>query len=227
MSPSVEAWMYAEIVSPWGWENRGRYSQSVKKVGFGRRLAVISAAWFCWIVVRAASKVWLCRSASWMASSSVILAGPVHGIEASTAQTDQAPRLVFKGSLRFRQHILIPRDPDIERRQKYDAHHQGGSQPAHDDNGERPLRIRSDGVRKRRGQQSDSGHEHGGHDGTQPQDSALHRGIHDRAASRAELVNVFEHDNAGLHRHAKQSQEANAGGHTEIGAGKKQRQQAA
>src|ERR1022692_1688599 len=28
--------------------------------------------------------------------------------------------------------------------------------------------------------QSDSGHEHGGHDGTQPQDSALHRGIHDR-----------------------------------------------
>src|ERR1022692_2381426 len=47
------------------------------------------------------------------------------------------------------------------------------------------------------------------------------------APSTAELVNVFEHDNAGLHRHAKQSQEANAGGHTEIGAGKKQRQQAA
>src|ERR1022692_22151 len=142
MSPSVEAWMYAEIGSPWGWENNGKYSQSVKKVGFGRRLAVISAAWFCWIVVRAASKVWLCRSANWMASSSVILAGPgvacpnagpVHGIEASTAQTDQAPRLMFKGGLRCRQHILISRDPDIERGQKDDAQQQIGNQAAHND----------------------------------------------------------------------------------------------
>src|ERR1035441_7610387 len=52
------AWRYSATVWPCGREKTGRYSQSVKSVGLGRRLAVISAAWFCWMLVRAACQGW-------------------------------------------------------------------------------------------------------------------------------------------------------------------------
>ncbi len=55
-----------------GWKI-GRNCQSLKTTGFGRRFAVISSAWLCWIVVRAARRLWLCRSAIWMASSSEMI----------------------------------------------------------------------------------------------------------------------------------------------------------
>ena len=61
-------------------------------------------------------------------------------------------------------------------------------------------------------------HQHGHHDGTKPQHRALDGGIHDRVPSRAELVDVLEHDDAGLHRDAEQRQEADSRGHAEVGA---------
>src|SRR6185312_3698068 len=50
----------------------GRNCVSQERVGFGRKLAVISRAWFWRIVERAASRAWLCCSANWMACSSVM-----------------------------------------------------------------------------------------------------------------------------------------------------------
>ena len=48
-----------------------------------------------------------------------------------------------------------------------------------------------------------------------------------RVAPGPELVDVFEHDDAGLHRHAKQRQQADARGHAEVSSGNQQSQQAA
>ena len=58
------------------------------------------------------------------------------------------------------------------------------------------------------------------------QHRAFDRGVHDGVTARAKLVDVFQHDDAGLHRYAKERQEADAGGHAEVGAGNQQRQQA-
>src|SRR5579859_2505199 len=52
----------------------GRNCASQESVGFGRRLAVVSSAWFCRIVERAASKAWLCCTARRSASSIVMRA---------------------------------------------------------------------------------------------------------------------------------------------------------
>src|SRR5579862_1229625 len=55
--------------------------------------------------------------------------------------------------LRFgrRQDVALAGHPDVESRQQEDAHGEIGYQSAHDDDRERPLRIRSDGMRERRG----------------------------------------------------------------------------
>src|SRR5579871_284521 len=53
----------------------GRNCASPSKLGFGRRLAVVSSAWLCRIVVRAACNEWLCFRARSIASSSVMRVG--------------------------------------------------------------------------------------------------------------------------------------------------------
>ena len=77
------------------------------------------------------------------------------------------------------------------------------------------------------GKQAERGDEHGHHDGAQAQHGAFDRGIFDGVAAGAQLVDVFEHDDAGLHGDAEQRQESDAGGNAEMRAGEKQRQQAA
>src|SRR5713226_796982 len=47
----------------------GRNCASQERTGLGRRLAVVSSAWDCRMVVRAACKAWLCCNARRMASS--------------------------------------------------------------------------------------------------------------------------------------------------------------
>ena len=59
------------------------------------------------------------------------------------------------------------------------------------------------------------------------QDRAFHRGVLDGVASCAELVDVFEHDDAGLHRYAEQRQHADARGYAQVSSGDQQRQKAA
>ena len=54
---------------------------------------MISSAWLCWIVVRAASSVWLCCSAIWIASSSVIFTGPCVG-EVACAFAGELPAAI-------------------------------------------------------------------------------------------------------------------------------------
>src|SRR5271170_5119090 len=142
----------------------GRYSQSVKNVGFGRRLAVTSWARFCWMLVRVASRLWLRWMARSMACSRVSWTDPATGWpkavstkagqqNATTAARNALP-LVFKGRLQFRKLISLAREPDIESGQDKDAHGQVGDQPAHNDDRERPLRVGPDRVRQGRGQQA-------------------------------------------------------------------------
>src|ERR1039458_1611962 len=165
--------------------------------------------------------LWLCGSAIWIASSSVMLVGPVLWANAGLASAHdrsaartalprtfrKRPKL-FKGCLRFWKLIAISRDPDIKRRQQNNAQEHGGNQAAHDNNCEGPLRVGSDFMRQGCRQESESCHQHGHHDGTKPQNRAFDRGIYNRVASRTELVNVFEHDDSRLYRHAEQCQHA-------------------
>ena len=76
-------------------------------------------------------------------------------------------------------------------------------------------------------QQAQCGHQHRHHDGPQPQHRAFDGGVLDGVAARAQLVDVLQHDHAGLHRHAEQRQESDAGRDAEVRAGEQQRQQAA
>src|SRR5271165_1202139 len=106
------------------------------------------------MVVRAASMLWLCWRAIWMASSSVILVGPEPWLDAElasanarvTVATTRAPIFpkntgLFKGGLRFRKLIAISCDPDIKCGEQNDAQQQIGNQSTHDHDCERPLRI--------------------------------------------------------------------------------------
>src|ERR1019366_6033008 len=68
---------------------------------------------------------------------------------------------------------------------------------------------------------------HGHHDGTQAEDGALHGGVHDGVTSRAALIDVLQHDHAGLHGHAEQREKADTRGDAEVGVGDQQRQQTA
>ena len=52
------------------------------------------------------------------------------------------------------QDITFTSYPYVERWQQKDAHDEGCNEPTDDNNRKRPLRIRTDGVRKRGGQES-------------------------------------------------------------------------
>src|SRR5580700_5297655 len=104
--------------------------------------------------------LWLCWSAIWIASSSVMLVGPVLwanaeliSARASTrVKTTDTPNFrsntgLFKGRLRFWKLIAISRDPDIKRRQQNNAEEQVGNQSADDHDSKRPLGIRTDVMR--------------------------------------------------------------------------------
>ena len=64
-------------------------------------------------------------------------------------------------------------------------------------------------------QQTQRRHQHRHHDGAQPQHRAFHRGVHDGMAARAKLIDVLQHDHAGLHRDAEQREKPNARRHAE------------
>jgi hypothetical protein len=96
---------------------------------------------------------------------------------------------------------------------------QGCDQTADDDDGEGALRVRADGVGRGRGQQAQSRDQHGHHDGAQAEDGAFDGGVFDGVAAHAQLVDVFEHDDAGLHGDSEKGEEADAGGNAEVRAG--------
>src|SRR5579863_5119350 len=125
------------------------------------------------------------------------------------------------------QDIGFAGDPDIERGQQENAHDQRGHEAADDHDGEGALGVRADGVGHGGGQQSEGGDEHGHHDGTKAEHGALDGRVFDRKAADAKLVDVFEHDDAGLHGHAEQRQESDTGGDAEVGAGEQEGDQAA
>ena len=86
-----------------------------------------------------------------------------------------------------------------------DAHQQRADEAADDDDGEGTLRVGADAVRYGRGQQAEGGDQHGHHDGTEAEDSALDGGIFDGVSTHAHLVDVLEHDDADLDRDAEES----------------------
>src|SRR5215469_6236685 len=107
----------------------------------------------------------------------------------------------------------------IQSGQEEDADQQLEGQAADNDDSERPLRVRANFMGHGGGEQSQGSHQHGHHDGTQAQRSSFLGGFLYRAASHAKLVDVFHHDDAGLHGDADQRQETQAGGNTEVGPG--------
>ena len=69
--------------------------------------------------------------------------------------------------------------------------------------------------------------QHGHHDRPKPQNGAFHRGFLDRVASGAKLIDVFQHDDAGLHRHSEERQKTDSRRNAEVGVRDQQRQQPA
>ena len=55
--------------------------------------------------------------------------------------------------------------------------------------------------------------------GPQSQNRALHRGLFDGMPARSPLIDVLQHDHAGLHRNAEQREKPDAGRHAEVGVG--------
>jgi hypothetical protein len=82
-------------------------------------------------------------------------------------------------------------------------------------------------VRDGGGQKAERGDEHGHHDGAEAEDSAFDGSIFDGVSVDAHLVDVLEHDDAGLDGDAEEGEEADAGGDAEVGAAKEQGEQAA
>ena len=80
-------------------------------------------------------------------------------------------------------------------------------------------------MRHRRGQQPKRCYKHCHHNRTQPKDGAFDGGILDRVASGPALIDVLEHNAAGLNRHTEERQEPDSRGNAEMSASDKQRQQ--
>ena len=123
----------------------------------------------------------------------------------------QAPdRQLFRLAFHFRQDIVLAGYPYVERRQQVNSQDQRRHQAAHNNDGEGALRIRANAARKRRRQQAEAGDQHSHHDRAQ----TLHRTINgcfkDVVAPHAQLIDVFQHDDPGLHGHAKERQESDA-----------------
>src|SRR5579883_675219 len=129
--------------------------------------------------------------------------------------------------LQRRQVIAGPCPPDVQGGQEERAHHQVHDQSTNDDDGEGPLRIRSDRMRNRRGQQSERGHQHRHHDRPETPGGSFDRGLLDGHAGGPELVNVLDHDHARLNRGAEQRQESHAGGYAEVRPGEIEREEPA
>src|ERR1039458_7630240 len=111
-----------------------------------------------------------------MASSSAILTGPCAWASANCVNRTPTTRnvltpcrrilfnrvcnfLALKGRLRFREFVAFTGKPHIKCGKQNDAHHQVGDQSSYDDDGEGPLRIGADGVRKSCRQKSEGGYQ--------------------------------------------------------------------
>ena len=81
-----------------------------------------------------------------------------------------------------RQMISRAGPPHIERRQQEGAHDQVNDQAANDNDRKRPLRVRTDGVRRCRRQQAQRCDQHGHHNWPQPPHRALYGRLLDRTA---------------------------------------------
>ena len=130
----------------------------------------------------------------------------------------------FKSRFRRWEHVLRPGDPDVEGWQQEDADDQRADQAADDDDGERALRVGADVVRGSGGKQAKRSHQHCHHDGAEPQNGPFDGRLLDGVTAGAHLVDVLEHDDAGLHGDAEEREEANAGGNAEVGMGEQQRE---
>src|SRR5271168_2104671 len=112
--------------------------------------------------------------------------------------------------------IARARERGIHRREEKDADQQIGEKSADDDDGKRALGIGADAVREGGGKQAEGGDEHGHEDGPEAEHGSFGRGLLDGVAAAAKLVDVLDHDDAGLHGHAEQSEKAHAGGDAEV-----------
>src|SRR5580704_5776037 len=109
-----------------------------------------------------------------------------------------------------RKLIALAGKPGVKSRQEENANQQVGHEPSNNYDCKGALRIRTNSVRERGGKQTQSCHQHGHHDRPKPQNRSFDRRLFDRVASRAKLIDVFHHDHAGLHRHAKEREKSDA-----------------
>ena len=114
--------------------------------------------------------------------------------------------------------VIVASKPCVQGRQQNNTDDQVGKQTTDNDNRKRPLRIGPDAVRERRRQQAQRGNQHGHRNRPKPQHRAFHRGIFNVIASSPKLVNVLHHDDADLHRNAKQRKKSDAGRNAEVRA---------
>ena len=102
-----------------------------------------------------------------------------------------------------RELVAVPCDPYIQRGEQENANYQCTNQPTHDDDRERPLRIRADTVGERGRQQAETGHEHCHHNGTQSKDRASDGCVLNGMSRSSKLIDVLKHDNACFDGHTK------------------------
>src|ERR1700722_2383023 len=136
-----------------------------------------------------------------------------------------ARNLDFEGFFGVGEFVAFAGYPDVHGWEEENAHDQGGDQAADDYDGEGALGIRADRAAGGGGKEAQGGDQHGHHDGAE--DGAFDGGIFDGMVVGAELVDVLEHDDAGLDGDAEEREEADAGGDAEVRAGEEQCGQAA
>src|SRR5579862_8561378 len=128
---------------------------------------------------------------------------------------------------RLGQLVAFAGHPDVEGGQLEDADEESAEESAHDNDGEGALRVRTDAVGKGGGQKSQGSDQHGHDDGAEAEHPSIHGSVFDVVAAGAELIDIFEHDDAGLHGDAEESQETDTGRDAEMGAGKEESEETA
>ena len=138
-------------------------------------------------------------------TSSFVIVIPLHSYQVPPVLKEH-----YTFAVRFRQSIIATREPGVQRRQQDDTDEQVRNEAANDDDGKRSLRVRSDAMGERRGQQAQGCDQHGHHDRSKPKHRAFHGSFFNVVPAGPKLIDVFHHDHADLYRHAKQRKEANS-----------------
>src|ERR1035441_462367 len=115
----------------------------------------------------------------------------------------------------YLQHIALARNHLVQHRIDEEPDEKAGDEAGNDDDGKRPLRIRSDACGKSRRQQSEAGDQSRHHDRTEPKQRSFPCGLVNAHPFLAELVDVGDEDDGRLHGNPQQRHKTQDRGNAE------------